>query len=76
MADGAANLNQNSILQEISADSPDGLAALVRKIRVPIQIINIVAVPGKYTCFFRSFHKIKVIGKAQVNHRERLRDDE
>jgi len=76
MSDSAANLNQNSNLQEISASSPDGLAALIRKIRVPMQIISFVAVPGKYSCFFRSNHKVRIVKKTQVDQLARLRDDE
>jgi len=72
MSDGLANLNNNSILQDISAGSPERLTELIRQIRVPFQIIDIVAVPGKYTCFFRSQHKIRVI-KNKVDQNARLK---
>jgi hypothetical protein len=61
MSDGLANLNQNSILQQLSANSPERLANLIRQIKVPMQIIGFTASGGLHTCYFRSWHKIKVV---------------
>lgn len=72
-ADGRANLNQNAIMQSISANSPEALARLIRQIRVPMQIISFTATDGLHTCYFRSHIKIRVIRRS-VEQRERLSD--
>jgi len=73
MSDGLANFNRNSVVQSLTADTPEDLTALIRKIRVPFDIINFVAASGKHTVYFRSQWKIKVTGRSSIEQESRLR---
>lgn len=57
------NLNAYSLLQAITSSTPQGLVEIVRSIRgvTGFDVISITAIPGEYTCFFRSKQLVKVV---------------
>ena len=46
------SLNGYNGLQSLTAKSPEELIALIKSIRTPIKIIQIVADNNRFTCFF------------------------
>lgn len=57
------SFNQNSVLQSLTAATPDELTALIRSIKMPVQILGFTSDQGRHTCYFRCLQKIVVKGK-------------
>ena len=58
--------NQNSVLQSLTAATPEELTALIRQIRYEVQIIGFTADQSGHHCYFRCMQKIRVVdGKAK-----------
>jgi len=57
------SLNQNSVLQSLTAATPSELSALIRSIRMPVQILGFTADASGHHCYFRCMKKIVVRNK-------------
>lgn len=57
------SLNQNSVLQSITAATPEKLCELMRSIKMPVQIIGFTASAEGHTCYFRCMQKIVIKNK-------------
>lgn len=63
------SFNQNSVVQSLSAASPEQLTKLLRQITVETQILGFTADASGHHCYFRCMQKIKVVdGKS--DHKE------
>ena len=57
------SLNQNSVLQSLTAATPSDLTALMRSIKMPVQIIGFTADESGHHCYFRCMQKVIVVDK-------------
>lgn len=56
------NLNPNSVLQSLTAKTPDGLVSMIQQVRgvTGFQVIAFTANPGEHTCYFRCHQRVKI----------------
>jgi hypothetical protein len=55
-----SSFNQNSVLQSLTAATPEKLCELMRSIKMPTQIIGFASNPGEFVCYFRCLQKVTV----------------
>ena len=60
--------NQNSVVQSLSAASPEQLTALLRQITVETQILGFTADASGHHCYFRCRQKI-VVREGKAEHK-------